>query len=279
MPLDSARSSLRLDEQVHVVALHRVVDEAKPEAVRPAPERPRQRGEAAPAAQVPHAGAHAPRDVDGKARVEHGTAPVHDAAPRMCRLAPGPGPRAAPRPEREALLSLSTPRHLDDAPCVRRRQVARCDGAKKRCPIKVALGWMRRVLVITRRLRSCGQLHRRLSRWKVPNRDGGLRDGGPTLAPPSCVFVWASFVRGGILIGHLSPARRRPAGAGASFAASFAASVAATSPPRRRKLRRHVAATSPPRRRDVAQHLRRRLSAPPRPPARRLRPCPRSIHR
>src|SRR5262249_6042633 len=95
---------LRLDEQVQVVALHRVVHEPEVEAIAAAPKRARQRPEAAMRPQAPHVLAHPPRDMHRKARLQHRSPTMHHPRALPVRLAPRAPPLPTPRPKLEARL-------------------------------------------------------------------------------------------------------------------------------------------------------------------------------
>src|SRR5205807_1721886 len=94
---------LRLDEQVHMVPLHRVVHQLEAVATR-APECLVQLREAAPRAQVPHALLHAPRDVHRKPRLQQFALLMPQAGEFALRLTPSTFALAAPGAKLEGAL-------------------------------------------------------------------------------------------------------------------------------------------------------------------------------
>jgi hypothetical protein len=85
----------RLDQQVHVVALHRVLDDPEARAVPDLPPAPLELGQVPARPQRGHVPVDAEGDVAGMPRGERSPSPVRIARPGP-RLAPGAGSPASP---------------------------------------------------------------------------------------------------------------------------------------------------------------------------------------
>lgn len=109
-PLHAARQRLcveRLDDEVQVIVLHAVVDDAHPRPARGAAQCVPDPVERRLAPQLPHAWARLQRDQHPEARGQRRPARVGDARTVALRLTPGTGPAAAVRSEVELALLRS----------------------------------------------------------------------------------------------------------------------------------------------------------------------------